>query len=65
MGKLYSKQDFTKEELEKLEKLTKVRIGSLCPHCTFGTIKLVYGKYGKFLGCDQFPSCAFSQKINN
>ena len=51
----------TKEQQEKLNKLTSVKIGDICPHCGIGTIELKYSKYGTFLGCSQFPRCTFKQ----
>ncbi len=36
---------------------------SICPNCK-GTLVLRKGKYGKFYGCENFPKCKFSKKIN-
>jgi ssDNA-binding Zn-finger/Zn-ribbon topoisomerase 1 len=52
----------TKEEKEMLRQLTNVREGDICPHCKIGTIVLKRSKYGKFLACNEFPRCAFTQK---
>ena len=51
---------YTKEEKEKLSKLYgDISVGSYCPHCQIGMIRQVNGKWGKFLGCDKYPQCAF------
>ncbi len=31
--------------------------GQPCPNCKKGTLVLKNGRYGKFLGCDQYPKC--------
>jgi len=55
--------ELTKEQKERLAKLTNVKIGDACPHCQLGVIKYCAGKYGGFLGCSDFPNCAYSKKI--
>lgn len=37
--------------------------GDSCPYCKVGLMRIRHGKYGKFYACDQFPHCAFTQKI--
>lgn len=37
--------------------------GSECPHCKTGEMIYRKSKFGDFLGCSRFPSCAFLQKI--
>jgi len=46
--------------------ITKFEIGvsSECPYCKIGTIQLKSSKFGEFYSCSRFPSCAFTQKIN-
>lgn len=34
-----------------------------CPYCKTGQIILKVGKFGSFFGCSRFPSCAFTQPI--
>lgn len=34
-------------------------VGDKCPSCKVGTMIPKEGKYGEFLGCDEFPSCAY------
>lgn len=51
----------TKEQKEKLDKLTRVEVGWNCPHCRVGIMKIKNSKYGKFLACDGYPYCAFKK----
>lgn len=55
--------ELTKSQKHRLEQLTHVKEGDTCPHCTFGLIRKFNGKYGEFLGCDDFPNCAFKQNV--
>lgn len=57
--------ELTKEQKLRLAEITRVKAGDICPHCQFGIIKYCAGKFGGFLGCSDFPNCAFSQKIIN
>jgi DNA helicase-4 len=34
-----------------------VTLGSQCPTCGNGTMRVVDGKHGKFVGCSAYPSC--------
>ncbi|MEX1421244.1 MULTISPECIES: topoisomerase DNA-binding C4 zinc finger domain-containing protein [Enterococcus] len=36
----------------------------ICPKCG-GTLIVRNGKYGEFLGCNNFPKCKFSKDIQN
>ena len=38
--------------------------GAICPICKVGKLIIRRGKFGDFLGCDQYPSCTFVQKTN-
>ncbi len=39
------------------------KISKKCPSCTKGTLHLKLGKYGAFLGCDQYPDCSYVHKL--
>ena len=41
----------------------EIGVGSDCPHCKTGSINLKRSKYGEFFGCSRYPSCAFTQRI--
>jgi len=50
------KDEFGIEELEKLE---------TCPKCGAGHLTLKEGKYGSFIGCDQYPKCNYTAQFKN
>jgi len=35
-----------------------------CPQCNNGYLRIIDGKYGKFIGCSSFPSCNFTLNID-
>ena len=54
------------EVMPKVEHIEYV--GRSCPECEDGQLILRYGRYGKFIGCSNFPKCRFTEpwleKIN-
>lgn len=34
-----------------------------CPKCKNGYLRIISGKYGKFIGCSSFPKCSFTKDI--
>ncbi len=36
--------------------------GRICPHCE-GALHIKTGKYGRFIGCSQYPKCTFIEPI--
>ena len=42
-------------------------IGSRCPHCKNGKMYIRQSKFGDFLGCNNYPKCAYTinVKYNN
>lgn len=34
-----------------------------CPACEQGTTRIVKGKYGKFLGCSNYPACKHTEDL--
>ena len=51
------------EELER-EISTDPYVGNQeCPMCHNGYLIIRKGKYGEFLGCDQYPTCSYIQKL--
>jgi ssDNA-binding Zn-finger/Zn-ribbon topoisomerase 1 len=34
-----------------------------CRYCGVGVLKRKQGRYGAFLGCDQFPRCAGTERL--
>lgn len=39
------------------------KISKKCPSCKKGKLHLKLGKYGAFLGCDQYPECEYTHKL--
>lgn len=33
-----------------------------CPQCD-GKLKLIYGRFGPFMGCSNYPDCNFTEKV--
>jgi len=69
---LKKKKNKLKEEKRKLKLLkekitTKIKelgleFWGLCPWCN-GVLELKHGKYGYFLGCENYPSCTYTKNI--
>lgn len=64
---LNSNNRVTKNEFKKLQKINNKKIESkinqkICPSCG-GNLKTKHGKFGKFIGCDNFPQCKFTSNI--
>lgn len=36
-------------------------VGRSCPDCADGQLIIRYGRYGKFIGCSNFPKCRFTE----
>lgn len=34
-----------------------------CPWCKRGYLRTIYGKYGYFIGCSNYPNCRFTKDI--
>lgn len=35
-----------------------------CPQCELGVLVKRHGKYGDFIGCNQYPSCSYTKKMS-
>jgi len=47
---------------EAIERVEKVEfIGRACPACDDGQLILRWGRYGKFIGCNNFPTCRHTE----
>lgn len=50
--------------IESANNIIKVTsVNKVCPLCKH-TLKIINGKYGKFLGCSNYPKCTFKRKMN-
>ncbi|HZJ85500.1 MAG TPA: type I DNA topoisomerase [Erysipelotrichaceae bacterium] len=48
---------------ENMQKIEPEKIGEECPECEEGQLVIRDGRYGKFISCDQFPTCKYTRKI--
>ncbi len=61
------------EVLDKLDKDLEhvffhgenVETARICPKCKTGRLSLKTGKFGAFLGCSNYPTCDYTQQIDN
>jgi hypothetical protein len=35
-----------------------------CPECSEGYLRVIDGKYGKFIGCSKYPNCKFTKNLD-
>lgn len=47
---------------EKMEKLEVEKVGEECPECG-GELVYRYGRYGKFIACNNFPKCRYKRPL--
>lgn len=43
--------------------ITKCKL-EICPKCKEGYIRIKDGTYGKFQGCNRYPECKFTKKLD-
>lgn len=53
-----------KEHIENIKETQRNLKNGICPRCG-GTLVIRDGKYGKFIGCSNYPKCQFTKKIDN
>lgn len=46
-------------------KIATESLGRKCPDCKDGQLVIRQGRFGKFISCDQFPDCKYTEKIVN
>lgn len=51
-----------KEHLESIRETKKKAAEGICPRCG-GQLVVRNGKYGKFLGCSNYPKCRYTQNL--
>ncbi|KAA3642400.1 MAG: type I DNA topoisomerase [Chloroflexi bacterium] len=51
-----------KEEMPEV-KAEPEYIGRTCPTCEKGQLLIRWGRYGKFIGCDNFPECRHTEPL--
>lgn len=48
------------EKVEKI-KIPEEKLGLTCPECKKGELLLKQGRYGKFIACNNFPDCKYTE----
>ena len=51
----------TPQALERVKQEEKV--GRICPTCEDGDLVIKYGRYGKFIGCSNYPECRHTEQF--
>ncbi len=54
--------DRFQEKRGELKEKTMVRTGRKCPKCGEGELVERWGRYGKFVACDNYPKCKYVEK---
>ncbi len=54
--------DQTDEEKEEERKINEEIADKKCPECS-GVLKIKQGRYGKFVACENYPTCKYTQQI--
>lgn len=52
-----------KEQPEEAQQSSELIEGRSCPDCG-GQLKIKHGRYGKFIGCGNYPKCKFIESLN-
>lgn len=39
------------------------KVGRTCPSCEEGELIIKYGRFGKFIGCSNYPECRYTEQI--
>lgn len=42
---------------------TRTLLFNSCPWCKSGQLRTIYGKYGYFVGCSNYPNCRYTKNI--
>tara|TARA_Y100000310_G_C20694071_1_gene824217 strand:+ start:829 stop:3084 length:2256 start_codon:yes stop_codon:yes gene_type:complete len=53
----------TEEQLKEMDDIESGELEKPCPKCKDGKLKVRKSIYGRFLGCDKFPKCRYTEKI--
>lgn len=61
MNKFYTGFDKEIQDAKKGEKATML-VGRACPKCKEGQLIYKFTRFGKFIGCDKYPECDYTEK---
>ncbi|TKJ17253.1 DNA topoisomerase I [Candidatus Woesearchaeota archaeon B3_Woes] len=56
-------ENHTKEQLKEIDDIENGNVEKPCPKCKEGQLVVRKSIYGAFLGCNKYPKCRFTEKI--
>ena len=56
-------QGHTKQQLKEIDEIENGKLEKPCPKCKEGKLVVRKSIYGAFLGCNMYPKCRFTEKI--
>ena len=56
-------QSHTKQQLKEIDEIENGKLEKPCPKCKEGKLVVRKSIYGAFLGCNKYPKCRFTEKI--
>jgi len=60
-GPFVKKLETTEEKAQRV-KIEYEKLGKKCPECKEGELVVRIGRFGKFISCDRFPDCKYTDK---
>ncbi len=61
-GPFHEQIETAKHTIEKIE-IADEPTGRTCPECKEGELVIRMGRYGKFIACDRYPECQYTETI--
>ena len=56
--------EFTKQPDGSIKRVEEERLGEACPDCDGGELLHKRGKFGRFIGCTNYPDCRYTRPIS-
>ena len=56
-------EGYTPEKIQEIEDIESGKLEKQCPKCKEGRLVVRKSVYGSFLGCDRYPKCRFTERI--
>ncbi len=57
-------ENHTEEDIKEIEDISNGKVEKECPKCKEGKLVVRKSIYGAFLGCNKYPKCRYTEKIN-
>jgi DNA topoisomerase-1 len=54
----------TKEQIKEMDNIEKGKLEKPCPSCKEGKLVVRKSIYGAFIGCNKYPKCRYTEKID-